>query len=366
MTMTTGYVYDPRHRAHTHHRAPESAARLESLVDHLREEGELEPCLPLEVEPIPWEWVAAAHTQTHVDAIRRAAREGKGRISFDTYMTPAGAEAARLSASSAVCATKAVLEGTVDSAFSLMRPPGHHALSTRAMGYCVFNNAAIAALYALREQGLERIMILDVDAHHGNGTEEIFYGSRDVLFISYHQHPWFPGTGEWYRNGAEAGLGYNYNVELPQWSGDQAYLQVLDELVTPLAGRYRPQLVLVSAGFDAHWMDHSSVLGLSAQGYYDLMAGLRDLAGRFCEGRMVLLLEGGYNMRSLKASATAALRALRRAPALDDPLGPCPDAPVASVDGVLAHLKGFMELMAPVDGPMYYDQPIQVPYEIKT
>ena len=135
--------------------------------------------------------------------------------------------------------------------------------------------------------------------------------------------------------------------------------------MTPLAERYRPQLVLVSAGFDAHWMDHSSVLGLSAQGYYDLMAGLRDLAGRFCEGRMVLLLEGGYNMRSLKASATAALRALRRAPALDDPLGPCPDAPVASVDGVLAHLKGFMELMAPVDGPMYYDQPIQVPYEIR-
>ncbi len=364
--MTTGYVYDPRHRAHTHHRAPESAARLESLVDHLREEGELELCMPLEVEPIPWEWVAAAHTQTHVDAVRRAAREGRSRISFDTYMTPAGAEAARLSAASAVSAMRSVLEGSVTNACSLMRPPGHHALSTRAMGYCVFNNAAIAALWALREQGLERVMILDVDAHHGNGTEEIFYGSRDVLFISYHQHPWFPGTGEWYHNGAEAGLGYNYNVALPQWSGDEAYLRILDELVTPLAERYRPQLILVSAGFDAHWMDHSSVLGLSVQGYYDLIAGFRDLAERFCEERIVLLLEGGYNMQSLKASATAAFRALRRAPAADDPFGPCPDAPVAPVDGILAHLKGFMELMAPVDGPAYCDQPIQVPYEIKT
>ena len=160
----------------------------------------------------------------------------------------------------------------MDNAFSLMRPPGHHALSTRAMGYCIFNNVAVAAMYALREHNLERVLILDIDAHHGNGTEEIFYGSREVLFVSFHQQPWFPGTGDWFRNGAEAGLGYNYNVALPQWSGDDAYLQVIEELVTPLAERYEPQLVLVSAGFDAHWMDHSSVLGLSVQGYHDLIS----------------------------------------------------------------------------------------------
>ena len=232
----------------------------------------------------------------------------------------------------------------MDNAFSLMRPPGHHALSTRAMGYCVFNNVAVAALYALREQGLERVLILDIDAHHGNGTEEIFYGSRDVLFVSFHQQPWFPGTGDWYRNGAEAGLGYNYNVELPQWSGDDAYLQVLEELVTPLAERYEPQLVLVSAGFDAHWMDHSPVLGLSVQGYYDLIPAsaiwLRDsvMGASFSFG-------GGLQRGPL-CCAAAALRALRREPAGGDPLGPCPDAPVASVDGILAHLKGFMALMA--------------------
>ena len=363
--MKTGYVFDEGHRTHTHPRAPESAARLDGLVSYLERAGELDPCTRLDPEPIPWEWVAAAHTTAHVDAVRRMASEGKSRISYDTYLTPAGAEAARLSASSVVCAIQAVLEGTVDNAFSLMRPPGHHALSSRAMGYCIFNNVAVAAMYALREHNLERVLILDIDAHHGNGTEEIFYGSRDVLFVSFHQQPWFPGTGDWFRNGAEAGLGYNYNVALPQWSGDDAYLQVIEELVTPLAERYEPQLVLVSAGFDAHWMDHSSVLGLSVQGYHDVISRIHDLAAQFCEGRIVLQLEGGYNQQSLYACTAAALRALRREPAASDPLGPCPDPPVAGVDGILAHLKGFMPLMAPVGGLSYYDQEVQIPYEVR-
>jgi len=363
--MTTGYLYDPRHRAHTHPRAPESAARLDRLLAYLQEHGELEALLPLPVEPIPWDWVAAAHTGQHVQAVQRLAREGKSRLSFDTYLTPAAPEVALLGASSAVCATRAVLEGRVQNAFSLMRPPGHHALSTRAMGYCIFNNAAIAALYALREQGLERVMIIDIDAHHGNGTEEIFYGSREVLFVSYHQQPWFPGTGDWFRNGAEAGIGYNYNIALPTRTGDAGYLQALWELVAPLAERYRPQLILVSAGFDAHWLDHSSVLGLSVHGYYELIAGFRELAEKYCGGRIVLLLEGGYNVQTLGACTAAALRALRGVPAACDPFGPCPDPPVAPADGVLAQLKGFMNLMAPIDGAGFFDQPAEVPYEIR-
>jgi len=331
----------------------------------LQEQGELARCVRLEVEPVPWEWVAAAHTWSHVEAVQRLAREGKSRISFDTYLTPAGAEVARLGASSAVRATQAVLDGTVDNAFSLMRPAGHHALSTRAMGYCIFNNVAVAAHYALREHDLERILILDIDAHHGNGTEEIFYGSHEVLFVSYHQQPWFPGTGEWFRGGAEAGVGYNYNIALPQWSGDAAYLRALEELVLPLAERYRPQLVLVSSGFDAHWMDPSSVLGLSVAGYYNLVSGFCRLAERFCDGRLVLVLEGGYNRRTLAACAAAALHALRGEPCVEDPFGPCPDPPVAGVDGILAHLKGFMDLMAPPGGLSFFDQPVEIPYEVK-
>jgi acetoin utilization deacetylase AcuC-like enzyme len=366
LTPATGYLYDERHQLHTHPQAPDSAARLVGLMRGLEETGELEPLARLPVELIPWDWVSAAHTLSHVQSVRRLAAEGKCRISFDTYLTPAAPEAALLGASSAVCATRAVLEGTVQNAFSLMRPCGHHALSTRAMGYCIFNNVAIAAHYALREHGLKRVMILDIDAHHGNGTEEIFYGSSDVLFVSLHQHPWFPGTGDWYRNGVEAGLGYNYNVALPTSTGDAGYLQVLDELVAPLAERYRPEIILVSAGFDAHWLDPSSVLGLSVSGYYRLIAGFRALAERCCQGRMVLVLEGGYNLRALTACTAGALRALRGAPAPLDTIGPCPDKPVAPVDGALAPLKGFMrDLMRPFDSPGFFDQAVEVPYEVR-
>ncbi|MBN1315717.1 MAG: histone deacetylase [Anaerolineales bacterium] len=363
--MATGYLFDTGHRAHTHPQAPESAARLDSLMEFLEKNGELELLDKIPIDLIPWEWVEAVHTKSHVDAVRRLAKEGKKRISFDTYLTPAAPQVALLGASSAICATRAVLENRVANAFSLMRTPGHHALSTNAMGYCIFNNVAIAASYALREHGLERVMIVDIDAHHGNGTEEIFSSSGQVLFVSYHQHPWFPGTGVWHRNGTDAGLGTNFNVELPQWSGDQAYLQVLDELILPLAERYRPQLVLVSAGFDAHWMDHSSVLGLSARGYFDLVNGLKSVAERFAGGRLVLLLEGGYNLQALCASVQGALRAMQGKPPLTDSLGSCPDEPVASVDGILAYLKGFMDLVVPPDGQDYYAQPAQVPYGLR-
>jgi acetoin utilization deacetylase AcuC-like enzyme len=360
--MATGYLYDKSHRAHTHPQAPESAVRLDSLIQFLGTNGELAPLDKIPIDPIPWEWIEAVHTKSHVDAVRRLAKEGKQRISFDTYLTPAAPQVALLGASSAVCATRAVLENRVANAFSLMRPPGHHALSTNAMGYCIFNNIAVAAAYALREYGLDRVMIIDTDAHHGNGTEEIFWSSGQVLFVSYHQHPWFPGTGVWHRNGADAGLGTNYNVELPQWSGDRAYLRVLDELILPLAERYCPQLVLVSAGFDAHWMDHSSVLGLGVHGYYELISGIKSLAERFAGGRLVLSLEGGYHMQALCACVQAALHALQGKPALPDTLGPCPNKPVASVDGILAHLKGFLDLINSPGGPDYFDQPAQVPY----
>ncbi len=362
--MTTAYAYDPRHRAHTHPRAPESAARLEALIAGLEDSGELNGCLRLPVEPIPWEWVAAAHTGAYVESVRRMAAEGKSRISLDTYLTPAAGDVALLGASSAVVATSAVLEGRARNAFSLMRPAGHHALSTRAMGYCIFNNVAVAAHYALREHGLRRVMIVDIDAHHGNGTEEIFYGSRDVLFVSFHQHPWFPGTGDWFRNGAEAGLGYNYNVALPQWSGDDVYLLILSALLEPIAQQYRPELILVSAGFDAHWLDPSSVLGLSVGGYYRLVSGLRNLADRCCGGRLVLVLEGGYNLRALVSCTSAALRALRRVAPPADSLGPCPNPPVAGVDGILTLLKGFLGLTTSADDRGFYDQPVEVPYEV--
>jgi len=332
---------------------------------YLKDHDELDSLARMEVDPIPWEWIGAAHTWSHVEAVRRLSEDRKRRISVDTYLTPAAPEVARLAASGGVAATRAVLNDRVENAFSLMRPPGHHALSTRAMGYCIFNNIAIAAHYALREHGLERILILDIDAHHGNGTEEVFYGSRNVLFVSFHQHPWFPGTGEWHRNGTEAGVGYNYNVALPQWSGDAAYAEVLDRLIVPVVEKYRPQLILVSAGFDAHWADQSSVLGLSVNGYFDLIAGLKTLAKECCGGRIVLFLEGGYNMPSFAPCCAAALRALSGRDRPVDPLGPAPDEAVAPVDGILAHLLGFLDMIAPPGLHDFFEEDVLVPYAIR-
>jgi acetoin utilization deacetylase AcuC-like enzyme len=188
-TNPAGYVYEAQHRVHSHPSAPECAERLERLVAYLEECGELQQLMKIESEPIPWDWIAAVHTYQYVETVRRLARTGKSRISADTYLTLASAEAARPAASGAVTATGAVLAGRVKNAFALVRPPGHHANATYAMGYCIFNNIAVAASYALREHQLERVMVVDIDAHHGNGTESIFYANPEVLFVSLHQHP---------------------------------------------------------------------------------------------------------------------------------------------------------------------------------
>lgn len=331
----------------------------------LQQSGALEGLARLEPEPVPWAWIAAAHTGRHVAQVRRLAQAGRRRLSVDTYLTSATPEAARGAASCAVEGTRAVLDGEVATAFSFCRPPGHHAMPAHAMGYCVFNNVAVAALYALRERGLERVMIVDIDAHHGNGTEEIFYASREALVVSLHQHPWYPGTGDVFRTGREAGVCYNYNIALPPWSGDAYYLRALDELVAPLAERYLPELMLISAGFDAHWMDPSSVLGLSVRGYYELIAGLGGIARAHCQGRLVLVLEGGYNLACLGPCADAALRALCGLEAPPDPYGPCPDPPVAPLDLTLAYLKGFMGLMPPAAGHDFYAAQVEIPYQLR-
>jgi acetoin utilization deacetylase AcuC-like enzyme len=364
MPMTTAYVYDPRHMAHTHSKAPEAPIRVERVLTYLQQQGELDGLLSIPVEVCPWEYAAAVHTGQHLDAVRRWAATGRSRASLDTYLTPNSPDAALISASSAITAVRVVLDGQARNAFSLMRPPGHHALPTRAMGYCIFNNVAIAAAYALKAYGLRRVMIVDLDAHHGNGTQEVFYASPEVLFVSLHQYPWFPGSGDWTENGVEAGLGYTYNVPMPQWAGDATYLHAFDQLLEPLAARYQPDIIFVSAGFDAHWMDHSSVLGLSVRGYYDLVARLRGMAESVCGGRLVLVLEGGYNLRSLSACVQASLRAMRQSPPQVDPFGPCPDLPVGGIDDILARLVGFMQLMDP--DADFFGQDAVVPYPVKS
>ena len=360
--MTTGYVYDTSFSEHTHHESPESALRIEKLFEYLSKSEIFDSLERIKIETIPWDFILSSHTRNYVEKVKKFSKKNKPRISFDTYLTPYAADLARLGASGAVSSTKAVLEGKVKNSFSLMRPVGHHAHSTHAMGYCIFNNVAIAANYALQEHKIDRVMIIDLDAHHGNGTEQIFYASDDVLFVSFHQHPWFPGTGDCFRSGTEAGLGYNYNIAMPTWSNNESYIRGFTEIVIPLAEKFQPQLILVSMGYDAHWMDHSSVLGLSTVGFYDLTKAIKDLTSRICSDRLVFVLEGGYNLKSTQECLVATFKALAGKSEFVDTYGLCPNKPVATPDQSIVYLKGLMEFMYGVDEKGFYDMPVEVPY----
>ena len=363
--MTTGFVYDSRFSQHTHPESPESSIRLEKLFEYLNKSEVIDSLQKIKIETIPWEWITYSHTKHYVDKVIKFSKENKKRISVDTYLTPFAADLSRLGASGAVTATKAVLGGKVKNAFSIMRPAGHHAHSTHAMGYCIFNNVAIAANYAMREYKLDRIMIIDLDAHHGNGTEQIFYASNEVLSVSFHQHPWFPGTGDYHRSGTEAGLGYNYNITMPTWSNNESYMRGFKEIVTPLAEKFKPQLILVSMGYDAHWMDHSSVLGLSVSGYYDLTKAIKELASNMCSDRLVFVLEGGYNLVATQESLVATFKALTEQSTFTDTHGLCPNKPVAPLDQTIIYLKGLMEFMQGVGDKCFYDIQVEVPYVLE-
>lgn len=361
--MSTGLVYDTNFSEHTNHESPESALRLENLFNHLRNNEIFESLKRIQIDTIPWDFVLSAHTKSYVEKVKNFSKNNKKRISFDTYLTTYAADSARLGASGAVASTKAVLEGMVDNSFSMMRPVGHHAHSTHAMGYCIFNNVAIAANYALQEHNLDKVMIIDLDAHHGNGTEQIFYASDDVLCVSFHQHPWFPGTGDSLRAGTEAGLGYNYNVAMPTWSDNYSYMKGFSEIVIPVAEKFKPEIILVAMGYDAHWMDHSSVLGLSVQGYYDLTKSIKDLAANICSGRLVFVLEGGYNLLATQECLVATFNALAGNSKLIDTYGLCPNKPVAAPDQTIIYLKGLIEFMHGANEKSFYDMPAEAPYK---
>ncbi|HXF81480.1 MAG TPA: histone deacetylase [bacterium] len=287
---------------------PERPARLRAVLDALQREEALEEHLRrLTPEPLDERLLEAVHSGGYVAQVRRLAQGGGGMLDPDTVLGPASYRAALAAAGAAVAAVDAVLaEGGVPDAFAALRPPGHHARPAQGMGFCLFNNVALAATHARERYRLARILILDWDVHHGNGTQEIFYRDDRVLFVSLHQEAWYPGTGEMTETGEGAGSGFTVNIPLPAGAGDAAYAHVFEEVVLPLLASFRPELVLISAGYDAHRDDPLGGMRLTSGGFRHLAAMVRGVHS----GPIAAVLEGGYALRALGKSVLATLGAL--------------------------------------------------------
>ena len=250
------------------------------------------------------------HGEHYLDLLDGLPRGEYAALDPDTMLGPGSLEAARSAAGAVTAAVGAVTEGACRSVFCMVRPPGHHALPGRAMGFCIFNNIAVGAAYALERAGHERVAIIDFDVHHGNGTQEVFYSDERALFVSLHQSPFYPGTGGAGEAGSGKGVGKTVNIPLPAGSGEDVYLEAFAGTVAPAVEDHRPSLILVSAGFDAHRADPIGGMSLESGSYGKLTRMIVELAGRCCEGRVVSVLEGGYNLEALAESITAHVAAL--------------------------------------------------------
>ena len=314
MGMAVGWVYDRYfHRHQTGPEHPERPERLEAIVAALAEADLLEKMCPLTFGPASVEVLGWVHEPAYVDLVRLACAEGMTFLgSAETVIGPESYEAARRAVGGVLAACAAVMAGRVGQAFCAVRPPGHHAEREQAMGYCLFNNVAVAAEYLVRRHGLERVAIVDWDVHHGNGTQHIFEERSDVLYISLHEAPGFlyPGSGYAHEAGRGPGAGYTLNVPIAPGSGDSAYHQAFVEKVLPRLETFAPQFVLISAGFDAAGADRTADINLEPQSYDWMTRELMAVAQRHCRQRIVSVLEGGYELASLARCAVAHVRAL--------------------------------------------------------
>jgi len=334
--MKTGIVRDARyldHKPGDFH--VESPMRLEVIYGMLDEEPGAWTEIP--ARPARDEEVGRIHSARHIQRIKDTAGKERVALDTDTVTSSGSARAAFLAAGGFIEAVGAVMRGGVDSAFALVRPPGHHAEADKAMGFCLFNNAAVGACSLIEDHGLKRILIVDWDLHHGNGTQNSFYSTDKVLYFSTHQYPLYPGSGHWREMGQGPGEGYTLNVPLRAGKGDADYLHVFRTILKPAALAYKPEFVIVSAGFDVYGGDPLGGMEVTAEGFGALASEVMDIALECCGGRLALVLEGGYNGKGLKEGARSVLNQLSgRAPRPRIAADPSP--------GLLSELEPMIKL----------------------
>jgi acetoin utilization deacetylase AcuC-like enzyme len=319
--MKAGLVYHPIYLEHDTGDHVENPRRLVTAVSYLKETGIKEKLTCLPPRPALLEELEMIHAPEYISYVKSKAEKGGGWLDPDTVMSPKSYEAALYAAGGLLVAVEAVMKGKVDNAFALVRPPGHHAIHNRAMGFCIFNNVAIAAKFALSKFSLNRVLIADFDVHHGNGTQDAFYADPEILYFSTHQYPFYPGTGWMDETGTGKGEGTTVNFPMDAGWGDEEYLRAFNEVLVPVARGFEPQLILVSAGFDAHWADQLAMMQVSVKSFAQMVMILKELAAELCQGRLVFTLEGGYNLQVVASSIKAVFDVLLGNSGIDDPLG---------------------------------------------
>ncbi len=312
--MTTALVSDERFEMHlTGPGHPERPARLAAVRRRLRDTRQWDRMHHLAFAPAPAEAIARVHEDRYVQRLIDACARGSACIDCpDSAICPRSAEIAALAAGGLLAAVDAVMAGSAANAFCAVRPPGHHAEAGMSMGFCLFNNVAIAACHAQARHGLERVAIVDFDVHHGNGTQHSFEARDDILFISLHQHPdtLYPGTGRAEEEGTAAGKGFTLNLPLMPGAGDDEYTAAFEQRVVPALDAFCPQLLLVSAGFDAAGADPLAQMAVTSAGFEAMTRYLTAAAARHCEGRLVSTLEGGYDLDALADAVVVHVEAL--------------------------------------------------------
>jgi len=316
------FFYPEGHDAHFQFGHPERPERVEVIRDAFIKSGSWDQYPKLEPQSVPDEILETIHDPEYLKKFHRSSSIGQS-LDMDTYTTRASWELARNAAGGAIAVATSVWHQESKRGFALTRPPGHHATQNRGMGFCLLNNIAIAAETLLQREGAIRLAIIDLDLHHGNGTQDIFWHRDDVFYISVHQYPHYPGTGNLHEVGTGRGEGMTANFPVPPLSGDRAYEKILDDAIIPLVDRFSPEMILVSYGFDIHWRDPLGQVLVSANGYHNLISKLSMWADTNCEGKIALFLEGGYDLDAAVACSQGVLAALLGQEWVDT-IGPSP------------------------------------------
>ena len=351
--IKVGLLRDPRFRDHeTPPQHPERPQRL-AVIERLLEDAALtERLIPVAAEEASEEALRRVHSAAHLDLLARADQAAQSRpvaLDADTVMSADSLRATRLASGGVLRAAEQVARGAVEAAFCLPRPPGHHATREQAMGFCLTNHVAVAAAQLLASGAAARVAVVDFDVHHGNGTQAIFWDEPRLLYLSLHQYPHYPGTGGLEERGGDGARDTTLNLPLPAGCGDEAYLRCFDEVVLPALRRFQPSMLLISAGFDAHWRDPLAAQNLSGNGYRAIAQRLAYVAAELHAGQ-VYVLEGGYDSEAIAWAVRHCIDVLLGNPPADDPVGPPPQAlqrRAPDIGGLIVRARSLHQLDQP-------------------